>query len=123
MGVDEAGVEVGRTSGTMRLPEVPSMRQASPGSVTPAARVDAAKSAPPTTTGVPGASPVARAAAAVIAPATARAGRKAGSLATSTPAATAPSADQARARASYSGVQSAADEGSVTRAPVRCITG
>ena len=57
------------------------MRQASPGSVTPAASVEAAKSAPPTTTGVPGASPVSRAAAAVTAPATARAGRSAGSRA------------------------------------------
>ena len=76
------------------------MRQASPGSVTPAASVEAAKSAPPTTTGVPGASPVSRAAAAVTPPATSRAGRSAGSRAVSMPTAAAPSTDQARARAS-----------------------
>ena len=63
MGVDEPRVERRPSSGITRLPAVPSIRHASPGSVTPAASVEAAKSAPPTTTGIalaPGPSPARR---------------------------------------------------------------
>jgi len=84
----------------IRLPAVPSIRHASPGSVTPAARVEAAKSAPPTATGVPSRSPVSRAAAAVTRPAMAWLGLISGSDAGSTPSAAHISGDHARARQS-----------------------
>ncbi len=90
----------GAASGMIRLPAVPSIRHASPGSVTPAARVEAAKSAPPTATGVPSRSPVSRAAAAVTRPAMAWLGLISGSHAGSTPSAAHISGDHARARQS-----------------------
>ena len=76
------------------------MRQASPGSVTPAASVEAAKSPPPTTTGVPSRTPVSRAAAAVTRPATAWAAESAGNRRCGTSSRAHASADHARARAS-----------------------